>query len=442
MAYRTDRSTPSAVKGAVADSPQEAERLVRDTAESRQDAPVAGSEAKSGKASGKAEAKTDRGSSDGEPPVKAGTSPARSGTGGPRSRRGGKARLVLLVLLACGIGFGSYEGYSWWAHGRFFETTDDAYVSADITTILSKVSGHVAAVEVDDNQTVKAGDVLVRLDDGDYRLAVRSAEDGIASAKATVERIDRQIDAGRASVEQAKASVDAAAARFDMARTDYERQKRLVATNTTSQSTLDSAQADLKESRANVASAKAAVTLAQANIDVLKAQRAEAVQAVQTAETSLAKAQRDLGFTVIRAPVDGVVGNRAAEVGSYLQAGSRIAAMVPLEKVYVNANFKETQLEGIEPGARVDIDVDAFPGEAIHGTVESISPATGAVFSLLPPENATGNFTKVVQRVPVRIAVSRAEAERGHLRAGMSVEASVDTRTGSAPGSAATAALH
>lgn len=447
MAYRTDRSTPSGQAANATETDAEARpstphgatadvRPGSDSA-SAKNAPVTDRQEND---DGRSEAKTGRSASEAKPGNEP-AAPAKKNERSQQPKRGGKARRVLLVLLAGGIAFGAYEGYSWWTHGRFFETTDDAYVSADITTVLSKVSGHVAAVEVRENQAVRAGDVLVRLDDGDYRLAVQSAQDGVASAKAAVVRIDRQIEAGHASVEQAKASVDAADARFVMAKTDYERQKRLVETKTTSQSTLDSADAELKESRANVASAKAAVTLAEANIGVLEAQRAEAIQAVRTAETTLAKAQRDLKFTVIRAPVDGVVGNRAAEVGNYLQAGSRIASMVPLSKVYVDANFKETQLEGIEPGAKVDIEVDAYPGEPIHGTVESISPATGAVFSLLPPENATGNFTKVVQRVPVRIAVSRSEAERGHLRAGMSVEASIDTRTGGAPGTAQAAQI-
>ncbi|WP_319773730.1 HlyD family secretion protein [Breoghania sp.] len=365
--------------------------------------------------------------------------------GGRRTRppkRGNKARRILLAILALGGAFGAYEGYTWWTHGRFYETTDDAYVSADITTIMSKVSGHVAAIEVSDNQTVRAGDVLVRLDDGDYRLAVRSAENAVASAKAAVVRIEKQIEAGKANVTQAEASVDSAAASYEKATTDHTRQKRLVETRTASQSTLDTAEAALKQSRANLASARAAVVLANANIDVLRAQREEALQAVASSQTALAKAKRDLSFTVIRAPVDGVVGNRAVDIGTLLQPGSRVAAMVPLSKVYVEANFKETQLEGIEPGAVVDLEVDALPGEPVHGTVESISPATGSVFSLLPPENATGNFTKVVQRVPVRIAVSPEEAARGHLRAGMSVEASVDTRTGNAPGATTAAALH
>ncbi len=357
-------------------------------------------------------------------------------------KRGNKARRILLTILAFGAAFGAYEGYAWWTHGRFYETTDDAYVSADITTIMSKVSGHVASIEVSDNQTVRAGDVLFRLDDGDYRLAVRSAENAVSSAKATVARIEKQIEAGKANVTQAEASVDAAAANYEMATTDHTRQKRLVETRTAAQSTLDTAEANLKQSRANLASARAAVVLAKANIDVLRAQREEALQAVESSQTALVKAERDLSFTVIRAPVDGVVGNRAADIGTLLQAGSRVAAMVPLSKIYVEANFKETQLQDIEPGAEVQIEVDALPGEPVHGTVESISPATGSVFSLLPPENATGNFTKVVQRIPVRIAVTAEEAARGHLRAGMSVEASVDTRTGNAPGTAAAAERH
>lgn len=443
VAYRTDRSAPSPMpadaanaEGARDEAPGAPTQVppVDDPARSSggDDAVADASvEARRRRRDNPEPENPDSGPSEGKPPASAGQSPAVAGKDGPPPRkRGGKARRVLLVILAAGLAFGAYEGYSWWTVGRFFETTDDAYVSADITTVLSKVSGHVAAVEVSDNQSVRAGDVLVRLDDGDYRLAVRSAQDGIASAKAAVARIDKQIEAARASVVQARASVAATEAKRDMAQTDFDRQQRLVDTKTVSQAILDSAEADLKEMTANVASSEAAVTLAEANVEVLVAQRAEAVQSVATAETALAKAQRDLDFTVIRAPVDGVVGNRAAEVGTLLQPGSRIAAMVPLADVYVNANFKETQLEGIEAGADVDIMVDAYPDTVIHGTVASISPATGAVFSLLPPENATGNFTKVVQRVPVRIAVPRAEAERGHLRAGLSVEASIDTRTG------------
>lgn len=347
-----------------------------------------------------------------------------------KPKKKGKAKRVLLVLLLAGLGFGGYEGYNWWTEGRFIASTDDSYVSADITTVQSKISGYVASIEVEDNAVVREGDVLLRLDDGDYRLAVRAAQDGIAAADAAVARIDKQIAAAKAGVTQAEAAVEAAQARLDMAKADFGRQSRLVKSRVTSQATLDSADADRKAAIANLASGKAAVEVARANVEVLEGQRGEAEAAVASARTQLARAQRDLDFTVIRAPVGGVVGNRAAQVGTLLQGGSRVAAIVPSEDVHITANFKETQLGGIHAGAKARIEVDAYPDAEIHGTVDSISPATGSVFSLLPSENATGNFTKVVQRVPVRITVPAEEAAKGRLRPGMSVIVDIDTRTG------------
>ncbi|MHA7772501.1 HlyD family secretion protein [Roseibium sp. M-1] len=348
----------------------------------------------------------------------------------PIPKRKGKAKRVLGLVLLAGLAFGGYEGFHWWTEGRFIASTDDAYVTSDITVILSKVSGYVDTVEVGDNQRVKAGDVLLKIDDGDYRLAVQSAKDTIAGAEATVARIATQIVAAQASVLQAEASVDAARARADETAANFERQKKLADNKFASQATLDTAEASLKGARADLENANAAVTLAKANIDVLNGQRKEAEQAVAAARTALSKAERDLAFTVVRAPVDGILGNRAAQVGSLLQPGSRVAAIVPVADTHIDANFKETQLEGIRPGAEVAILVDAYPDQPIRGTVESIAPATGSVFSLLPAENATGNFTKVVQRVPVKIKVPEEEIVSGHLRAGMSVVVEVDTRTG------------
>lgn len=348
----------------------------------------------------------------------------------PAPKKSSKAKRVFGVVLLAGLGFGGYEGYHWWTQGRFIESTDDAYVNADITVIQSKVSGYVSSVDVTDNQFVKAGDVLLRIDDGDYKLAVQSAKDSIDSARATVDRITTQISAAKTSVQQSEASVASAEASLYEAQANYDRQKRLADNKFASQATLDTAEASLKQKQADLKSAKVAVDLAKADVDVLAGQKKEAEQSVVAAKTALAKAERDLGFTVVHAPVDGIVGNRAAQVGSLLQAGSRIAAVVPLADTHIDANFKETQLEGIQPGAEVEIAVDAYPDQPIKGVVESISPATGSVFSLLPSENATGNFTKVVQRVPVKIKVPEEEVASGHLRAGMSVVVEVDTRTG------------
>ncbi len=348
----------------------------------------------------------------------------------PPKKKAGKAKRVFALVLLAGLGFGGYKGYHWWTEGRFFASTDDAYVTADITVILSKVSGYVSSVEVGDNQRVKAGEVLFRIDDGDYKLAVQSAHDAIESATATVDRITTQIAAAKATVLQAKAAVAGAKAQRDEAYANFDRQKKLADSNFASKATLETAEASRKRTQADVESAEAAVELAKANIDVLNGQRKEAEQAVVAARTQLAQAARDLAFTVVRAPVDGIVGNRAAQVGSLLQPGSRIAAIVPLADAHIDANFKETQLEGIRLGAEVRISIDAYPDQPIHGVVESIAPATGSVFSLLPAENATGNFTKVVQRVPVKIRVPEEEFASGHLRAGMSVVVNVDTRTG------------
>ncbi|MFD1694240.1 HlyD family secretion protein [Roseibium aestuarii] len=347
----------------------------------------------------------------------------------PKKKKG-KGRIVLAVILLAGVSAGAYEGHAWWTHGRFMETTDDAYVSADITTVLSKVSGYVAEVSGADNRMVKAGDVLIRIDDGDYKLAVQQARNSLSSAEATVERIGDQISAAEVSVTQAEAALRAAESAHEEARLTFDRQTRLTSSNVTSQATLDTARTGLQSAKANEDQARAAVSLAKANVDVLRGQQKEATQAVATARTALEKAERDLEFTVVRAPVDGIVGNRAAQIGSFLQAGSRVAAIVPIQDAHIDANFKETQLDEIRQGAEVDIAIDAYPDAKLHGRVESISPATGSVFSLLPSENATGNFTKVVQRVPVKITVDPADVERYPLRAGMSVIVEVDKRTG------------
>lgn len=366
---------------------------------------------------------------EGDPqPAGGGDQTASSAESGQKKK--GKAGKVIRAILLVAIAAGVYEGYSWWTHGRFVETTDDAYVAADITTVLSKVSGYVASIEVADNQHVDAGQVIARIDDGDYQLAVQSARDSVASAEATVDRISRQIIAGHASVDQAQASVEAAEAREIEAKASYERQVKLTEGKVSSQALLDSALADMRDATATVSSSKAAVAVAAANVAVLGGQMKEAEQAVASARTSLEKAERDLEFTVVRAPVAGVIGNRAAQVGSLLQTGSRVAAIVPLADARIDANFKETQLDRILPGASVKVTVDAYPELELHGKVQSLSPATGSVFSLLPSENATGNFTKVVQRVPVRISVPVSEEGASVLRPGMSVVVEVDTRTG------------
>jgi len=348
----------------------------------------------------------------------------------PARRRRPVRRLVLTVLAIAAIAGGGYEGWRWWTVGRFEVATDDAYIAADTTILAAKVGGYVTDVAVADNQVVKAGDVVVRIDDGDYRLAVQADQNRIATEQSTIARIGEQVKAAEAAIDQAKATVAAAEADLTRATQVLDRQQHLVKTAVASQQALDNAVADRDHAVATLAGAKAALAAAEANVKVLEAQQAEAESTLGELRTALAQAERDLSFTVVRAPVDGVVGNRAVHVGNLVQAGTRLVAIVPLDGVYVDANFKETQVGRLKAGQHVEVEVDAFPDRPFEGVVDSVSPASGSVFSLLPPENATGNFTKIVQRVPVRIRFTAEELAEGALRPGMSVLATVDTRTG------------
>ncbi|WP_262270751.1 HlyD family secretion protein [Microvirga yunnanensis] len=352
----------------------------------------------------------------------------------PKARKKGFGKKpVILAILAAALGFGGYEGYHWWTDGRFMVSTDDAYVQADITILSAKISGYVASVAVTNNQSVKAGDLIAKIDDGDYRLALQSAKDKLATQQSAIVRLGRQIEAGRASALQAESQVVSAQAEAERAEGDYARQQQLARSDYTSRAALENAKAARDRANADVKSAQAAVAAAQANVEVLSAQKNEGERLAAEYQTAVDKAERDLSFTEIRAPLDGVIGNKAVEVGTYVQPGARLAALVPLTSVHVDANFKETQLASLQPGQTVHVKVDAFPDSDIVGTVESVSPAAGAVFSLLPPENATGNFTKIVQRVPVRVAVKPEVAQQGLLRPGLSVVVDVDTRTGAQP---------
>jgi len=347
-----------------------------------------------------------------------------------RLRRTSRRRRALGALVVLALAVAAWFGVDWLIVGRFTVTTDDAYVQAYNTTLAAKISGYIASVSVVDNTYVHAGDVIATVDDGDYRLAVDSAHAKVVTQQATIARIAHQITAQEAAVEQAKnqlVSAQAAATRTEL---ELERQNLLVARDASSRQLLEQAQANRDQAVAAVHGAQAAIDSAAANVDVLKGQQQEAAGTLDELKTALAKAERDLSFTVIRAPLDGVIGNRAVQTGDFVQTGQRLASLVPLDEVYVTANFKETQLARLRPGQPAVIAVDALPEHSIQGVVESFSPASGAVFSLLPPDNATGNFTKIVQRLPVRIRVPPAIAREGLLRPGMSVVVSVNTKAG------------
>ncbi|THV21629.1 HlyD family secretion protein [Peteryoungia ipomoeae] len=336
---------------------------------------------------------------------------------------------VLPVIALALLGAAGWYGYGWWNEGRFMVSTDDAYIEGDIAIISPKVSGYVEKVEVSSNQMVKAGDPLVTLDGGDYQIALDQAEANRLSAELAVSRIDAQIGGGEAGLAQAKAQLGALDAAVRGAEINAKRAGDLAAKSVGTTADLDNASVALEQAKANLVAGQAAVRSAEANLDLLRAQRNEALNGVKVAALAVNKAKRDLDFTVLKAPYDGVIGNLSVQAGDLVSAGKRLAALVPTSELFIEANFKETQIAHLEPGSKVKIHVDAYGEEPLEGTVTSIAPASGAVFSMLPAENATGNFTKVVQRVPVRIALPREALAGGHLRAGLSVIVDVDTRT-------------
>ncbi|MER8405437.1 HlyD family secretion protein [Mesorhizobium sp. M1307] len=345
-----------------------------------------------------------------------------------KKKRSMRSMLLPIIGLAL-LGAGAWYGYDYWTDGRFMITTDDAYVQADTAFISPKISGYVDQVKVTENQQVKAGDPLLIVDDGDYKIAVAQAEAQIATLSKTLDRIDAQTEAARASLKQAQAQKTADQAAADNAKRAQVRAAQLLKTRVGTQAQLDDAQTAVEQANAALAGADAQIAAAQANIGVLQAQRAESASTLASLQLAHDKAVRDLSFTVLRAPYDGVVGNRSVEQGDLISPGQKLAVIVPMDKLYIVANFKETQLARLVPGEKVRVSVDAIDGQDIEGTVSSLAPASGAVFSLLPPENATGNFTKVVQRVPVRIDVPADVLKTGKLRAGLSVVVAVDSRT-------------
>jgi membrane fusion protein (multidrug efflux system) len=344
--------------------------------------------------------------------------------------KSGKRKFVLMGIVAllalAAVSYGAYYTLV----GRFYVSTDDAYVRANNTILGARVSGHIAAILPGDNVLVRAGDVVFRIDDGDYRIAVDAARTRIATQQATIDRIGRQITAMESAAEQSKAQLASADAALKRAGLDFERQQALSTKGFASRATFEVSEAGRDQGVAAVKSAQAAYDAARDSVEVTKAQQQEARAQFAELQTSLAKAQRDLDFTAVRAPVDGTFSNRMVNTGDFIQAGQRLGNVVPLNDVFIDANFKETQLKRIRPGQPVTISVDAYGHRKFAGVVDSISPAAGSVFTLLPPDNATGNFTKIVQRLPVRVRVPKDVAKQNLLRAGMSVYTTVDTREG------------
>jgi membrane fusion protein (multidrug efflux system) len=334
---------------------------------------------------------------------------------------------VLLVVCA-----GSFVGQRWWTVGRFIESTDDAYVGGDVTVLAPKVAGIIRTVAVTDNQAVHAGDLLVALDDRDYQAAIAKAEAGVAAQRATLANVAAARRLQEAMVEQARADLGSTEAEIARSQFDADRYRQLSRDQYASVQRFQQADADRKKAQAADAGARATLEAAIRRLDVIDTQTQQAQAALQGAFADVDTARLNLEYTQIRAPVDGTIGNRSARVGAYATPGTQLLSLIPADGLWVDANFKESQLRQVRPGMAAEIEADALPGTVLHGHVQSMSPASGAVFSVLPAENATGNFTKIVQRVPVRIHLDGTDARLGRLRPGLSVTASVDARTGAA----------
>ncbi|HYZ39936.1 MAG TPA: HlyD family secretion protein [Stellaceae bacterium] len=331
---------------------------------------------------------------------------------------------VLLVVLALGASGGWY----WWTIWRFQQSTDDAYVQSDVSIISPKVEGYIKKVKVADNQQVAEGAVLFVIDDRDFRAKVAQAEAAVALEEASVATYDSRLKLQQAMIDQAVAVVQSAEADLLRAQQDYKRYSALMTRDFASQQRFEQAEADARKAEAALAKSRAALTAEQNQLGVLRLQQREEQAKLQQARANLQLAQNDLDNTVIRAPISGMAGNRAGQVGQYVKAGTQLLSLVPLLRFYVTANFKETQLTRMRPGQMAEVSVDAYPDQPLKGRVESFAPGSGAEFSLLPPDNATGNFTKIVQRVPVRIALPENSALVGLLRPGLSVTVTVNMR--------------
>jgi len=343
-----------------------------------------------------------------------------------RNIRGQLRRLLLAGAAVAALSGAVWYGWDYWTVGRFLVSTDDAYVKADNTTIAPKVSGYLTQVLVGDNEQVKAGQVLAQIDDRDFRVALDQAKADVAAAEATITSKHAQLDVQQAVITAAKATVEVDTATKTFAGQENKRYTDLAATGYGSVQNAQAAQSRNASAEAAIQRDIANLASAEKQVELLKAELAQAVAASARAAAIQRQAELNLGYTTITAPIDSVVGNRTLRTGQFVQAGTQLMSLVPATGAYIIANFKETQLTDVHQGQKVDVAVDMFPGKIVHGHVDSLAPASGQEFALLPPDNATGNFTKVVQRIPVKIALdSGAPIE---LRPGMSVFPTIETR--------------
>jgi membrane fusion protein, multidrug efflux system len=337
-----------------------------------------------------------------------------------------RRKLLMLGLLLAAILFGAYKGVMWLKVGRYTQTTENAYVEADISVIAPKVQGYVREVLVSDNQAVRTGDILARIDDSDLRAKLIQAQAAVATRRAGIENATASGVRQQSAIAAARSEIESKQAERRRATADLVRFEQLRKDGWTSQQRLQQIEADARKASAELASATADFNGQTSQLTILSTQAKMALAQYKEALATVEVAQLELDNAVLRAPIDGVVGNKSLRVGQYVRPGTILMAVVPLSSVYVTANFKETQLAKIRTGQKVTLHVDAYDDAALEGVVESISPAAGSRFSLLPPENATGNFTKVVQRLPVKIRLVNLPKDL-RLTPGLSVEVSINT---------------
>jgi membrane fusion protein (multidrug efflux system) len=332
--------------------------------------------------------------------------------------------LGLLVLIAAVA-----WGLRWWTVGRFIETTDDAYLEADSVVVAPKVSGYVTDVYVADNQPVQVGTPLVQLDSRQYRVALDQARATVDARMADIQRAQADIQQQYANIAQAKAQLQVAAVSLRHANDEVARYAPLAATGAETTERLAELTSQRDQARATLTANAAALAAAQTQIAANTAAIAQARAQLEAAKANAAQSQLDLDNTLVRSALAGKVGDRTVRVGQYVQPGTRMLTVVPVQNTYIEANFKETQISRMRIGQPVTLHVDALSGTDLHGVVDSFAPGTGSQFALLPPENATGNFTKIVQRVPVRIRIETGPETRSVLLPGLSVTVDVDTRS-------------
>jgi membrane fusion protein, multidrug efflux system len=339
-------------------------------------------------------------------------------------------RRLLMAGAAVAVLAGAvWYGWDYWTVGQYLVSTDDAYVKADNTTVAPKVSGYLHEVLVGDNERVKAGQILARIDDRDFKVALDQAKADVAAARAAIASRQAQLDVQQTVIDAARATIDVDKATVTFAGQENKRYTDLAATGFGSVQNAQQAQSRNAATQAAIQRDTANLAAALKQVDLLKAEIVQANAALARAEAIQGQAELNLGYTSIVAPIDGVVGNRTLRLGQFVQAGTQLMSLVPVTGAYVVANYKETQLTDVREGQAVDIAVDMFPGLLVHGHVDSIAPASGQEFALLPPDNATGNFTKVVQRIPVKIALNRDNSSPIELRPGMSVIPTIETKS-------------